>query len=669
MPFLDANFAALQRLQPGFAVPPSGDRVRLHGGSWRLFNDERGTAIHSRDPEREADRAVADLLRDGQSDVIVAVGLGVGFLLDALERRGWTGKVLALEPAAETIAPLLERRDWQSWIASDRLRLLAAPVFEGAAEAWRWFGDGSTEPPVFINPSLARLRPDAVAGARDVLRRIRFNAEANARAKRRHGGRYLLNTLGNLRALAHEADVASLFGAAPGRPAIVVAAGPSLDRTMPALRDVGERALIITVDTALRPLLDAGIEPHLVVAVDPGESNARHLYDLPPCSRTFLAAEASMDPAAVRAFRGRTFLFCVSNHEPWPWLQAHGAGRGALRAWGSVLTSAFDLAVQAGCDPIVFTGADLAYSDDRPYARGVTYEQDWRRLADWGVPYEQQCRDQLDRPDMVERPDINGRPVRTAPHLMAFRDWLVEQTADASRTFINATEGGTLFGGRLRQGHLAQVIRDCPSVDPSPRTLVARRYVAANNSQLLAAARGITGDAPLLARWEAFADGITAARIRDAVAGGVCEPAGETPSIGDATDRRATLDLDLEPAYWAATLVDNTPLVPMTIPPDEMLARGESRLYRFRTTTARFVMALLRLPDGALAEDGRPLRQAASLETLAAGEYLLWRDELVIASSDGTDPRYSGRTYTILLPQGVAYLERRPLPEILANRF
>jgi hypothetical protein len=76
---------------------------------------------------------------------------------------------------------------------------------------------------------------------------------------------------------------------------------------------------------------------------------------------------------------------------------------------------------------------------------------------------------------------------------------------------------------------------------------------------------------------------------------------------------------------------------------------------------------VLRLPDDAITEDGRPLRRARKYQTVEAGEFCAWRDEIVIGSSDGTDPRYNGRTYSMLIPEAVAYAERLPLDEILAH--
>jgi hypothetical protein len=61
-----------------------------------------------------------------------------------------------------------------------------------------------------------------------------------------------------------------------------------LDAAVSPLRELEGRALLVAADTALRPLLTAGIMPHLVVGFDPGAINATHFHYLPDCSRTSL---------------------------------------------------------------------------------------------------------------------------------------------------------------------------------------------------------------------------------------------------------------------------------------------------------------------------------------------------------------------------------------------
>ncbi len=372
-----------------------------------------------------------------------------------------------------------------------------------------------------------------------------FGERANDKARRKFAPRYLLNTLRNIPTIAASADVSALFNAATGVPAVVVAAGPSLDRNLEALRALAPHVLLIAVDTAARPLLEAGVEPQLVVAVDPSVLNARHLRDLPDTGRTWLVAEGSLDPSAFEWFAGRTFVFSVSDHEPWPWLRAAGLGRGRLRAWGSVLTSACDLALRAGCDPIVFAGADLAYTGGQPYCRGTVYEHDWALRTAQGEPLATVWAQMTAAKARLRSDDVHGRPVATSQALLAFRDWIVkESVAHPGRRFINATEDGVLRGGLIEQRTLTDALPEADRPRVPALSLVADAWHTWRVShapdihglrQTLAAFRETGAGAASLAAWLRFAGGDVPAEAVDAAlahARSGCASSGAAPAPG-----------------------------------------------------------------------------------------------------------------------------------------
>jgi 2-polyprenyl-3-methyl-5-hydroxy-6-metoxy-1,4-benzoquinol methylase len=421
---------------------------------------------------------LAELSTGVHPSAVIVIGLGTAGLLDRIAERLPTTNVLALEPSPAVAAGIAALPGVSSRVEQGRLMLLTGPDYAGATEAWRLFSTVNGMPPIFLDPVLEQQRPEDMARAKLAAAKVVLGAKENNAARRQFAGPYLLNTLTNLPVIASEGNAAALVDAFKGVPAIVVAAGPSLDDTVAAVADLAKRALVIAVDTAVRPLLAAGARPHLVVSVDPSAVNARHLNDLPDPNGMWLVAEGSLHPTVFPQFEGRTFVFKVSNHHPWPWLAEIQADRGQLHAWGSVLTTAFDLACQAGCNPIVFVGADLAYTDNQLYCRNTIYERDWRHLETAKARAEFfELAYFATRPTCVE-PDVHGAPVRSAARFLQFRDWLVARAARASdRQIVNATGAGILHGPPIAQADLVSATAGWPEL--APRSVIGDRLIAA----------------------------------------------------------------------------------------------------------------------------------------------------------------------------------------------
>jgi hypothetical protein len=385
--------------------------------------------------------------------------------------------------------------------------------------------DVSKPPLVLVSPQLAEHRPNDVAAARAVAERLVSEAEKNATARKRFAGPYLLQSLSNLPVLTRASDVAGLDGIFAGRPAVVVGAGPSLDDTLPALAALQDHAVIVAADTTLRPLLAGGVRPHIVVAVDPGALNAQHLAGAEGLDNIWLVAEGSLHPSAFSGFAGRIFRFKVSDHHPWPWLRSLGCDCGVLQTWGSVATSAFDLARRTGCNPIVFAGLDFSYPVRRPYCANTIYDAMWRdAMAQYGCTWEQLVDEYFGRPDnQLRRPDIHGAPVVTSAHLVSFRDWVVEQTAgDGTRRFVNATGAGILHGGRIVQSTLEAALAGTAPI-PGVRAAIRAAHTSgsASGAAIKAAVAHLAAnvDAPdgaaQVARWIEFTAGtVSVADIR-----------------------------------------------------------------------------------------------------------------------------------------------------------
>lgn len=474
----------------GTPAPPLG---RVDPEELRVVQCDADLALAIRDANRRwivLDSNSSPALPPAQANgTVCIVGTRAGKTIDTVAVSHPHARIVAMEPDPTHALVLLSRRDWREAIVSGRLTILIGPEYPGASSSARKL-DVTTAPLVITDPVLALHRQAATREAAAVVSRMVAEAKANEDARRAFAPRYLLQTLANLPAIAREGDAAALDNLFPGTPAIIVGAGPSLDENVAEVRQHSGRALVIAADTALAPLEAAGIEAPLVVAVDPSEWNARHLAAPRTVDNTYFVAEGSLHPSVFARFAHRTFVFEVSGHEPWSWLRTRGLTRGRLRAWGSVVTSAFDLALRMGCDPIVFVGLDLAFTKGQTYCRHTAHEEIWGKWIEAGDTWDNVWSFLVSQQPQQTVSDLNGRPATTTPYLMAFRHWLVEQIAAAPqpRRFVNATGAGLLYGARIEQASVAEALR---SATPLSRIETADRLAAAH--------RASAGTSPALA--------------------------------------------------------------------------------------------------------------------------------------------------------------------------
>ena len=226
-----------------------------------------------------------------------------------------------------------------------------------------------------------------------------------------------------------------------------------------------------------------------------------------------LVGEGSLDPEAFRHFAGRTHVFRVADHHPWPWLRRIGLDRHLLRAWGSVLTTAFDLALQMGCDPIVFTGADLAFTDGRPYARGTTFEEEWRRARALGDTLESSWAQRVAAWPIRSRPTCTAAACAPRRISSLSATWIVTEAGRVpARTIVNATGAGILAGGSIRQASVAEALAGCRALAEPAADTLARRHPSGGPP--VTTIPGVPDD--VRTSWRTFA-GVSDASIDDAL--------------------------------------------------------------------------------------------------------------------------------------------------------
>ena len=201
---------------------------------------------------------------------------------------------------------------------------------------------------------------------------------------------WMHNILMNLRSF----DGNNAIPADTRKTAAVIAAGPSLDKTIRTLEQKRSQYFIIATDTAYGTLLRNGIFPDIAVCVDAQHVSSEHFFPCPqnaPKYSTVFVFDISSAPDCVATVRRRGYdvFFIQSGHplsfqacpnEELPFLETGS---------GTVTIAAADLARQLGFKRIEIFAADFAYRDGKPYAKGTYLEQQFFSASNRVCPAEQ----------------------------------------------------------------------------------------------------------------------------------------------------------------------------------------------------------------------------------------------------------------------------------------
>jgi hypothetical protein len=262
-----------------------------------------------------------------------------------------------------------------------------------------------------------------------------------------NGRRTAENITQNLGRYVSTPGIAHLNGAHRGQPAIIVSAGPSLRKNKHLLSGVADRAVLIAVQTTLQPLLEMGVQPRFVTSLDYHDICTRFFERLPSDLETELVAEPKASPSVLGMYPGRVSL--VGNDFAEAMLNEMNLARPKLRAGATVAHLAFYLAEHLGCDPIIFVGQDLGFSDGLCYTPGTSYDDVWRPELSRFCTVEMKQWEQItrDRPILRRVPDLAGRGTYTEERLFTYLQQFERDFAQCPARVIDATEGGVLKRG------------------------------------------------------------------------------------------------------------------------------------------------------------------------------------------------------------------------------
>ena len=243
------------------------------------------------------------------------------------------------------------------------------------------------------------------------------------------------NYMRNIWALIHEAGVHELYEAVKGfihYPAVIVSAGPSLDKNVSLLHEYKGRIFIVAVDAALNTLSKHDIVPDLIVTIDP-KFEAIKALESDTYNRLPMLANLVSGYKLLRGHKGRKF-FDVQGNNFFAHIETkYHINLPILATGGSVANSAFSFLESAGFRNIILIGQDLGYPDNRFHASDA---------------FENEGELETTSDKYYYVGDIYGGKVLTEKNMDLYRLWFEDSIIGRDDlNVLDCTEGGALIHG------------------------------------------------------------------------------------------------------------------------------------------------------------------------------------------------------------------------------
>ncbi|MFN4216712.1 MAG: motility associated factor glycosyltransferase family protein [Brevinematales bacterium] len=424
----------------------------------RIKMGEKVVSLHSFYPLKEAERVVKHF--NPSFSTVVIAGIGLGYVIEYILQS--TSYTLVIYEHDDTFA------SWNSEFIEKIKQNPRVKIFQKDPQALIDYlaEHGIGEFNLYIHRPYAILFPAIYDSLHGLLVAYLSRRQINQATARRFQKLWVRNILKNSLFYSSLPGIQHLSGSGKGYPALVIGAGPSLVKNAHLLSEAKKRHwILIATDTVLAYLDRLGVEADFVVSVDPQDKNA--LYLLSSRQKPYLILDSGASFLTFIHYpHERIFLY--DTVLPLYQVFRHFWGeKGELLCGGSVSTTAYDFAYRLGCEPIVFVGQDLAYSDHQTHAPHNALESMLYSTVDRFHTYEGYNATSQTFSDRIEVKAWNGHgTVLTDRKFLTFKEWFGKITRERSIRTINATEGGLFIEG-MEHIPLCQVIESVVSPNQS----------------------------------------------------------------------------------------------------------------------------------------------------------------------------------------------------------
>ncbi|MDE6025327.1 MAG: DUF115 domain-containing protein [Lachnospiraceae bacterium] len=410
-----------------------------HGGKIVVY-DERGNKIYLNskyDPMNEADKYMQEYFVMPDTSVLVMYGLSNGYYVrEYIRNSNANTRCIIYEPNIDIFMTVLRNIDISDLLKSDRIYFVIKDInteeFAFIMQEWLEVHNVNINKLVAAPKYKELFREDYTNFENEVDEMYqRFYSSTETEIE--FGKKSVKNNLYNLLYFEGCRNGMELQGKFPkDMPAIVVSAGPSLEKNVELLKAAKGKAFIFAVDSAISKVLEIGVKPDAIISVDCNKS-VEH-FKVPGIEQLPFFIQMDANTAVLDYVHPQNLFFCSADSELCIDLfKKAGSEIDYMEGGGSVATVAIASLISWGVKRIILIGQDLSFTGNRMHVGEDAIEID----------------ENDDFYTYVK--DIDGNDVIIRQDYYMYLKW-IEETALKYKDidFIDATEGGS-YKKNLRQ--------------------------------------------------------------------------------------------------------------------------------------------------------------------------------------------------------------------------
>ena len=329
-----------------------------------------GIYLHNTESPLGESQSIINSCANMKNSLTLILGLGLGYLFQ-LSFKNFAGKIILFEPDLEIIYTTFNYVDFSNELSSDRV--LFTHNFDNFIKMIQTNLVYKESPIIISLKSYREINKNNFDSQIDAIKMIFGSNIVDSNFKTRN---YYLMTkflINNIPQLLTEAPLANYKNIYTEKTALIVGAGPSLDRNIEIIKENRDKFIIFTVGTALNSLLSNDIIPDFLSIIE--------LYDCSTqiknvdLSKVNYIIEPYSNPILHDVNAKRIFSHITNNNDINKfWAEISKTDISDYYSSGTVTFSAMDTARILGCSKILTIGLDLAFAKGKCYSKDSIYK-------------------------------------------------------------------------------------------------------------------------------------------------------------------------------------------------------------------------------------------------------------------------------------------------------